>query len=567
MQKYFLSLFSLSTLDGEDKFMEGVKPYIDYRKDTLSIEELKFSSRWRSCEFYIYYCIIFFAAILSLKTTYDISNSSHHNYSRFSKYLQRGWIGGRKMDNTDIQYATFRNNIPSLVFASVIHLSLGFFFDYFVKYFKVLKDNIRRRTLYNNIFSFIFLIILHGTSIIKIYIIACFSYSISYIFLNSRLNPILTWFFNIFILFLNDIYKGYSFGSIYYKLSFFDRYSGLVPRWQIHFNFTILRLISYNLDRYWSRKVEFFQVISLPDSQLTEKDRIDIPCPDADYCFRNFFAYIFYAPLYFSGPIVSFNNFISQLRYPSKNISSSWLKKYFLRLLFCFFLMEIMLHFFYVVAISKTKAWEGDSPFQISMIGFFNLQMIWFKLLIIWRFFRLWALCDKIDSPENMIRCINNNYSFLGFWRAWHRSFNRWIVRYIYLPLGGSKLLIINIFVIFTFVAFWHDISLKLFAWGWLITLLILPEIIFGYIFQSKNWDNWSLYRHLCAIGAVVNIIMMMIANLVGFCVGIQGTKEMISRICTSYKNFFFVLSVFCTLFAAVQIMFEIRNYEKRNEL
>ncbi|CCJ28451.1 unnamed protein product [Pneumocystis jirovecii] len=149
--------------------------------------------------------------------------TSHHNYSRFSKYLQRGWIGGRKMDNTDIQYATFRNNIPSLVFASTI-----------------------------------------------------FGDAESYIDLDIRL---------------------------------IEKNVGLVPRWQIHFNFTILRLISYNLDRYWSRKVEFFQ---LPDSQLTEKDRIDIPCPDADYCFRNFFAYIFYAPLYFSGPIVSFNNFISQ---------------------------------------------------------------------------------------------------------------------------------------------------------------------------------------------------------------------------------------------------------------
>ncbi|KAG5519536.1 hypothetical protein PMAC_001691 [Pneumocystis sp. 'macacae'] len=548
MWKYILSLFSLSTLDGAYNFSEGIKPYIDYRKDILSIEESKkLNSRWKSCEFYVYYCIIFFAAVFSLKTTYNISNSSHHNYSRFSKYLQQGWIGRRKMDNTDIQYATFRNNIPSLVFTSIIHLSLGVFFDYFVKYFKVLKDDVQRRTLYNNVFSFIFLIILHGTSIIKIYTIACFSYSISYVFLSSRLNPILTWLFNIIILFLNDIYKGYSFTSIYYKLSFLDRYNGLVPRWQIHFNFTILRLISYNLDFYWSQNVEFFQ---LSDSELTEKNRINMPCQDSDYCFRNFLAYAFYVPLYFSGPILSFNNFISQLRYPSKSISNSWISKYFLRLLLCFFLMEIMLHLFYVVAISKTKAWEGDSPFQISMIGFFNLQIIWLKLLIIWRFFRFWALCDKIDSPENMIRCINNNYSFLGFWRAWHRSFNRWIIRYIYLPLG----------------AFWHDISLKLFAWGWLITLFILPEIICGYIFQSKNWDDWSFYRHLCAIGAVINIIMMMIVNLVGFCVGIQGTKEMISRIFISYKNFFFVLSAFCTLFAAVQIMFEIRNHEKRND-
>ncbi|KAG4304211.1 hypothetical protein PORY_002392 [Pneumocystis oryctolagi] len=536
MWKYILSMFSLDTLDGVDTSTGTTNPYIDYRKDVFSLEKSKKSCpRWKSCEFYIYYWIIFFAVIFSLKTTYDISHSSHRNYRLFSKYLQRGWIAGRRMDNTDIQYAVFRKNILGLVFALVIHLSLGASFDCFSKYFKVLKDNVQRRTLYNIFFSLIFLIVLHGTSVIKIYIIAYLSYCISCIFSNTKLNPALTWFFNIGIVFLNDIYKGYSFGSIYYGLTFLDRYNGLVPRWQIYFNFTMLRLISYNLDFYWSKNSQISE--KLTDSQLTEKNRINIPCPDPDYCLRNFFAYVFYAPLYFSGPIISFNNFVSQLRYPSKNISNWWIKKYFLRLLFCFLLMEIMLHFFYVVAISKTKAWDGDSPFQISMIGFFNLQMIWFKLLIIWRFFRFWALCDKIDSPENMIRCINNNYSFLGFWRSWHRSFNRWIIRYIYLPLGGSKLLIVNIFLVFTFVAFWHDISLKLFAWGWLITLFILPEVIFGYIFQSKKWKDRPFYRHLCALGATLNIIMMMIANLVGFCLGIDGTKEIVNRIFINYQS------------------------------
>jgi hypothetical protein len=52
------------------------------------------------------------------------------------------------------------------------------------------------------------------------------------------------------------------------------------------------------------------------------------------------------------------------------------------------------------------------------------------KLLIPWRFFRLWALADGIDPPENMVRCMANNYSALGFWRSWHRSYNLWVIRY-----------------------------------------------------------------------------------------------------------------------------------------
>lgn len=51
------------------------------------------------------------------------------------------------------------------------------------------------------------------------------------------------------------------------------------------------------------------------------------------------------------------------------------------------------------------------------------------QLLIPWRFFRLWSLLDGLDPPENMVRCMANNYSTLGFWRAWHRSYNLWVVR------------------------------------------------------------------------------------------------------------------------------------------
>jgi hypothetical protein len=33
---------------------------------------------------------------------------------------------------------------------------------------------------------------------------------------------------------------------------------------------------------------------------------------------------------------------------------------------------------------------------------------------IIWRFFRLWAALDGIDTIENMARCMSNNYSISG---------------------------------------------------------------------------------------------------------------------------------------------------------
>lgn len=92
-----------------------------------------------------------------------------------------------------------------------------------------------------------------------------------------------------------------------------------------------------------------------------------------------------------------------------------------------------------------------------------------------------------------MLRCMTNNYSGLSFWRSWHRSFNLWIVRYIYVPLGGRSGSIINIWIIFTFVAIWHDRDMKLLAWGWLIVLFVLPEILLTNIGRSINVSEYAL--------------------------------------------------------------------------
>lgn len=45
--------------------------------------------------------------------------------------------------------------------------------------------------------------------------------------------------------------------------------------------------------------------------------------------------------------------------------------------------MELVGHTMYVVAIkdsSRTGAWMGDSPFELSMIGFWNLIVVWLKV-------------------------------------------------------------------------------------------------------------------------------------------------------------------------------------------
>jgi len=101
--------------------------------------------------------------------------------------------------------------------------------------------------------------------------------------------------------------------------------------------------------------------------------------------------------------------------------------------------------------------------------------------VVIWRSFRLWAALDGVLAPENLPACVSRQYTLSGFWRCWHASFNRWLVRYVYLPLGGRASGRVarwrNLCVVFGFVALWHDVSPKLLAWGALLPLFFAPEL------------------------------------------------------------------------------------------
>lgn len=443
-------------------------------------------------------------------------------------------------------------------------------------------SRLTRRATFDVYFATFFVVALHGISALKIFLILYVNYSLATRLPRTQV-PIVTWVFNISILFANELYKGYSLGALAEYLlagnsgkgSFadwayvLDSYGGLIPRWEILFNFTVLRLISFNFDLYWSLsqgggnalevcppphldkpEADRNKKKQLDPSSLSDRERVAIPAKPQDYIFRNYLAYALYAPLFLTGPILTFNDYISQLRYTPPSITRSRQLLYGIRFLICLLTMEIMMHFVYVVAISKVQpAWGVYTPFQLSMIGFFNLNHIWLKLLLPWRFFRLWALLDGIDPPENMVRCMSDNYSTQAFWRGWHRSFNRWIVRYIYIPLGGSGgpgtrgkwgkvRAMLNFLAVFTFVALWHDISLRLLTWGWLITLFVLPEVLAEQLFPARRWQNHkSAYRVICGIGAVGNVLMLMAANLVGFALGLDGLKDLVHAIVGSYSG------------------------------
>ncbi|KAJ5164220.1 Membrane bound O-acyl transferase MBOAT [Penicillium coprophilum] len=617
-------IYSLNTLD--TRFTSTALPAQATRgssaKDARAnaIAQGASPSLWRTPEFFVYYLFFIVLVPLMFKTVIDVSKESHPSYSKYSHLLSTGWIPGRQVDNSDSQYEGFRDNIPILLLLLIAHPLARRVYQSLTSRPKVetkqlshvngaAEAQLEQRMRFDFWFGLIFITALHGVSALKV---------LSILYINFRIGkdlprsyvPAATWIFNICVLFANELSGGYSFERIAKVFApgsgkleddatvlvqwaqTLDDLGGLMPRWEIFFKVTVLRLISFNMDHHWSADYPAASPIEkkqLDPAALSDRERVKIPAEETAFTFRNYIAYVLYAPLYVAGPILTFNDYVSQQRYTSASLTRARIMMYAVRFGLTLLCMELILHYIYAVAISKANPdWSVFTPGQLSMLAFFNLHIIWLKLLIPWRFFRLWALIDGIDPPENMVRCMSNNYSALAFWRGWHRSYNRWIVRYVYIPLGGggggrrppgapkpasspqSKFMgtflqVRNFLLVFTFVALWHDINLRLLMWGWLVTLFVLPEVLGGMLFPANRWRSHpTLYRVICGIGSVGNVLMMMIANLVGFALGMDGLKDLLAGLTGSYSGLAYMVSCCVVLFVGVQVMFEVREDELR---
>lgn len=320
------------------------------------------------------------------------SIESNPNYPKYKHLLSPGWIPGRKVDNSDQQFKSFRSNMPILFTVLGLHSVLRRTFDFLfcavspqppITSAYRATHNILRRNIFDILFALLFLTTLHSFSVLKIMAILTANYLISFFHPTSVANPILTWVFNLAVLFGNEYFDGYRFADILPWLiagegagvgHAMDRAynGGLLPRWNVSFNITILRLISYNLDNYWAAKkrqegdpatgeegtvlevrslttplavrtsdeearvgvasgvyegeeggedpeqrlIEEQKKKQLDPGSVSERDRIAGPARYEDYGFLSYLAYVLYSPLYLAGPILTFNDFVHQVPLP-----------------------------------------------------------------------------------------------------------------------------------------------------------------------------------------------------------------------------------------------------------
>lgn len=275
---FLKSLYSLETLDtrfarsttaSQGSFTKLVK---------RSTPDTK-TSKWWTVEYYFYYLVFIIVVPTMVQQVYDISKPGSTDWDSFSRRLSRGWIPGRQIDNSDAQYANFRDNLPYLIILLVLHPLFRKMYSMFwrIDNYKSLYGSntgvsqdpaiadarLQHRTVFDCGFGIIFLVALHGVSAAKVLLIFYTNFKIA-TWLPRAYVPVATWVFNLGVLFANEFYRGYPFAVVAQILlpdfkaaqdfgAKIDSYSGLISRWEVLFKISILRLISFNLDYYWAQ--------------------------------------------------------------------------------------------------------------------------------------------------------------------------------------------------------------------------------------------------------------------------------------------------------------------------
>ena len=91
--------------------------------------------------------------------------------------------------------------------------------------------------------------------------------------------------------------------------------------------------------------------------------------------------------------------------------------------------------------------------------------------------------------PENF------NYPYIAtsitdFWRRWHMTLSGWFRDYVYIPLGGNRVIpvrhIFNILVVWMLTGFWHGADWNFILWGGYFGVILLIEKFFIGKFLEK---------------------------------------------------------------------------------
>lgn len=291
--------------------------------------------------------------------------------------------------------------------------------------------------------------------------------------------------------------------------------------------------------RYTSFCLEYVEHVTGTSSpqQDTDTDKLymeikkeieDTQTDEMKFSLVDAFVYIFYFPLFFCGPIITYDEFSKQMNESAQKplqenqmISIAFLA---LRMIFWAVFNEFILHFFYFNALQHNLSVIEDMDlWTLSGIGYCQGQFFMIKYTVMFGIPSVVARTCGIEPPAGP-KCIGHIYTYSDMWKFFDRGMYSFIKRYIYLPLGGSQGNIIQKLLCslgcFIFVYIWHGIEYFIFLWTLFNFIGISLEVL-GYwidkqtaVCKFKN-SMPGIYRRIQGL-AVVPLFVM--STFTAFC-------------------------------------------------
>ncbi|XP_062827788.1 protein-cysteine N-palmitoyltransferase HHAT [Anolis carolinensis] len=184
-------------------------------------------------------------------------------------------------------------------------------------------------------------------------------------------------------------------------------------------------------------------------------------------------AYVFYYPVFHNGPIITFDEFYKQMNKHGSCRGKSNLCVFIrgiIRILIWWCLAELMIHLMYIHAIcSSPSHLKAATYWTLGGLALAQVLFFYVKYLVL---FGVPALIIQMDglTPPALPRCVSTMYSFCGMWRSFDVGLHRFLIRYIYIPMGGSRCnmfkMLFSTAVTFAFVSYWHGGHSYLWSWA-----------------------------------------------------------------------------------------------------
>lgn len=245
----------------------------------------------------------------------------------------------------------------------------------------------------------------------------------------------------------------------------------------------------------------FQQIGFLVDAYRGETEECDL----VEYAlFVSFF------PQLIAGPIVNFQEMMPQFRSIGRR-AFSWEK--FTKGLYLFTLgmaKKVLLADTFGIAVDygygNIAALNGVDSVLVML--FYTLQL----------YFDFSGYCDMarglgrmlgIEIPVNFnspYRAVN----IIDFWKRWHITLNRFLMRYVYIPLGGNRKgtsrMLLNLMLVFLISGIWHGAGWNFVVWGAMHGALYVLTRIRQLHKKERTDAAWRRILAVCATFLFVNI-------------------------------------------------------------